>query len=166
MIRYLSYSLVVTVHLSYFVGVHGQTEAPSDTEKRTAKIVESIETTAVQTRSMLQSLLLANSQSMFSVTNMQKSVDAMKKTMEQHDKDLAVCHLKLKEFESASQQSQQTWGEQSQINTSLLQMKSRDGLFEIETNLKVEREKLEQSRKILLSLAKEDGLSYRGFLEK
>merc|ERR1740121_3389425 len=101
-------------------------EPENETEKRTQRIVEGINTTAKQTRSMLQSLLLANSQSMFSVTNMQKAVTAMREQLDNHDKKLEKCESELKEFKSATKYSQQTWAAQHQINTvSLVQTEAQ-----------------------------------------
>ena len=56
------------------------------TAAKTEKIVEEINTTAQQTRSMLQDLLLANSQSMFELQSMAGTVDGMKKQLKEHSK--------------------------------------------------------------------------------
>ena len=56
------------------------------TAGKTEKIVEEINTTAQQTRSMLQDLLLANSQSMFELQSMAGTVDGMKKQLKEHSK--------------------------------------------------------------------------------
>ncbi|CAD7944268.1 unnamed protein product [Amoebophrya sp. A120] len=116
---------------------------------RTAKMVESLTDTAQQTRSMLQSLLLANSQSMFSVTSMQRALSAMRKQLEQHDLNLAKCNAELAEFKSATKYSQQTWAQQHQINTveSLLQTRAKT------TGAKMALERMKNSKKLSSSSA-------------
>ncbi|CAD7958434.1 unnamed protein product [Amoebophrya sp. A25] len=132
------------------------------TEVRTERLVETINDTAKQTRSMLQSLLLANSQSMFSVSNMQKALAGMRKQLALHDKNLAKCESELSEFKSATKYSQQTWAAQHQINTvdeaALLQTGQSMGegdmasfVSTMEQSLKKEMASLQRNRVDLVS---------------
>lgn len=131
-----------------------ETTVEGDTEKRTERMVEGIKQTSVETRNMLQTLLLANTQSMASVQNMQSSVMAMKKTLEKHDAELEKCKMEMKQFKSATLQANNLWAGQSQVNTV-------ESLLQMETELKKQKDDLVENRKMLMENVAKHGQKKR-----
>jgi len=56
-----------------------------------------------QATNMLRSMLMANSQQMFAINNLQKEVARMRTRLDKHEAAVSQCHKKLKEYESAQE---------------------------------------------------------------
>lgn len=57
-----------------------------------------------QSTNMLRSMLMANSQQMFAINNLQKEVARMRKRLDRHEEQVFKCKKKLDEYESAQKQ--------------------------------------------------------------
>merc|ERR1719456_1019281 len=57
-----------------------------------------------QSTNMLRSMLMANSQQMFAINQLQKEVARMRKRLDRHEEEVFKCKKKLDEYESAQKQ--------------------------------------------------------------